>query len=105
MPVKYAVVDLETTGTKYNRGDRIIQIGVVFLEGQKKIGEFKSNIQPLIPVPKNISDLTGIQTEDLRDAPYLKRLLQTSFNNYKIVSLWPTILILIINFLVLPLKA
>ncbi|MBU5610952.1 MULTISPECIES: exonuclease domain-containing protein [Aerococcus] len=79
MPVKYAVVDLETTGTKYNRGDRIIQIGVVFLEGQKKLGEFKSNIQPLIPVPKNISDLTGIQTEDLRDAPLFEDIAPDLF--------------------------
>lgn len=36
MPVKYAVVDLETTGTKYNRGDRIIQIGVVFFRRAEK---------------------------------------------------------------------
>lgn len=31
MSTRYAVVDLETTGPKVKEGDRIIQIGAVFL--------------------------------------------------------------------------
>jgi len=62
---RFAVVDVETTGVRARRGDRIIEIAVV-REGQVA---FHSLVNPGIPVPPFVGGLTGITQDMLREAP------------------------------------
>ncbi len=62
---RFAVVDVETTGVRARRGDRIIEIAVV-MEGQVA---FHSLVNPGIPVPPFVGSLTGISGDMLRQAP------------------------------------
>lgn len=69
MTTRYAVVDLETTGPKFRRGERIIQIGAVFVENDQIVDRYATFVQPLIPIPKRITQLTGITQRDVANAP------------------------------------
>jgi DNA polymerase-3 subunit epsilon len=62
---RFAVVDVETTGTRARRGDRIIEIAVV-IEGQVA---FHSLVNPGIPIPPFVASLTGITAAMLQQAP------------------------------------
>jgi DNA polymerase-3 subunit epsilon len=64
----FAVLDLETTGFGYKSGDRIVEIGVVFLSGQlENIGSWSTLLNPdRDPGPIGIH---GIREEWLKDAP------------------------------------
>ena len=63
---RFAVVDVETTGVRAFRGDRIIEIAVVMLDGSVA---FHSLVNPGIPVPMFVQGLTGIAPQMLRNAP------------------------------------
>ena len=63
---RFAVVDVETTGTRARRGDRIIEIAVVSAEAQVL---FHTLVNPGIPVPPFVGSLTGITEPMLREAP------------------------------------
>lgn len=63
---RFVVVDVETTGVKAWRGDRIIEIAVVRLDGTVA---FHSLVNPGIPVPAFVQGLTGIGPDALREAP------------------------------------
>ena len=67
------ILDLETTGTWIDK-DRIIEIGMirVAVEGKKTV--YHKRINPLMPIPAAISELTGIKDEDVKDAPTFKML-------------------------------
>jgi DNA polymerase-3 subunit epsilon len=62
------VLDLETTGTWIDK-DRIIEIGLIkaLPDGQREI--YDSKVNPLMPIPPVISELTGISDADVKDAP------------------------------------
>jgi DNA polymerase-3 subunit epsilon/ATP-dependent DNA helicase DinG len=59
------VVDLETTGLD-SSSDKIIEIGAVLFSSGGKEAEFSQLVNPGIPIPKFISDLTGITTSMVR---------------------------------------
>lgn len=63
---RFAVVDVETTGCRAFKGDRIIEIAVARLDGTVA---FHSLINPGIPVPAFVQRLTGIDPTVLLDAP------------------------------------
>jgi len=65
---RLAFVDIETTGTSYY-SDRIIDIGVVIYEKDKKIQEFSSLINPHTSINPYVSMITGITQSDLAEAP------------------------------------
>jgi ATP-dependent DNA helicase DinG len=65
----YAVLDLETTGSTYDNGDRIIQIGVAFVRDGQIVGQFATDIFPYQDIPREITKLTGITTEQVKLAP------------------------------------
>ncbi len=74
-------VDIETNG-KLGAEGRIIEIGVIRVEGGEITETFQSLINPGGSIPVWIERLTGITNNDLADAPYfgdiaesLKRLL------------------------------
>lgn len=66
---KYAVVDLETTGHSPSKGDRIIQIAIVFIENQQITDTYMRYVHPGRPIPSFIHQLTSIGDEDVADAP------------------------------------
>jgi len=66
---RFAVVDVETTGTSPRRGDRIIEIAVAVLEGDRVTTAFQSLVNPGVPIGAFVSRLTGIDAAAVRDAP------------------------------------
>ena len=64
----YEIVDLETTGVKYNR-DRITEVAVVLYDGEKIVDRFQSLVNPECSIPPNITQITGISNEMVADAP------------------------------------
>lgn len=65
---RFAVIDVETTGGGIS-GNRLTEICVVLLQGNKIIDKFTSLINPEKEIPRHITGLTGIDNEMLVDAP------------------------------------
>jgi ATP-dependent DNA helicase DinG len=72
---KFLVVDFETTGNRAKEGDQIIQIGAVLIENKEIVGQFSSLVNPGLPIPPFIQQLTGIDDKMVDDAPYIEELL------------------------------
>lgn len=64
----YVALDLETTGLNPKQ-DRIIEVGAVKVVDGKVEGVFESLINPGRLLDENISELTGITDDMLKDAP------------------------------------
>ena len=64
----YAILDIETTGGKYNE-EGITEIAVYKFDGHKVVDQFISLINPEIPIQPFVVGLTGINNEMLRHAP------------------------------------
>jgi DNA polymerase-3 subunit epsilon len=65
----YAVVDIETTGN-YSAGHRIIEIAVIVLnETGNEIDRFDTLLNPGVPIPRFIENLTGISDIDVKFKP------------------------------------
>ena len=60
----WTVVDLETTGV--GASARIVEIGAVRLEGGEQVGTLSRLVDPGIPMPPRITQITGIRDRDLR---------------------------------------
>ncbi|MEE9430032.1 MAG: exonuclease domain-containing protein [Melioribacteraceae bacterium] len=73
--VTYSVIDFETTGTSPNKS-RAIEIGIVRVENLKITETFQSLFNPGVYIPPFISQLTGIENDDLFDAPKFEDLSQ-----------------------------
>lgn len=71
---EFAVVDLETTGWSPEDG-AITEIGVVRVRGGVRRGEFASLVNPGMPVPASIEELTGITDWLLAAAPQVAAVL------------------------------
>jgi len=72
--VEFAVIDLETTGWS-PQAAAITEIAAVRVRGGRRLGEFASLINPGVPVPRGIEDLTGISDWMLAAAPKLAAVL------------------------------
>lgn len=70
----YLAFDLETTGTEPLR-DEIIEIGAVRISDGILGEEFSALVKPSRPLPRLISELTGITAQDLAEAPPLTEVL------------------------------
>lgn len=64
----FVVTDTETTGAAAD-ADRLIEIGAIKVQGGEIIGEFQQLINPERSVPGRITQLTGISTGMVFDAP------------------------------------
>lgn len=69
MTRRYVVIDFETTGNSAAKGDRIIQIGAVVVEAGQITDRYSTFIQPDVPIPPFIEQLTGINDDMVKDAP------------------------------------
>lgn len=62
------VLDFETTGLAPKR-DRVIEIGAVKMAGEEIVGELSLMIDPGIPLPSKITEITGITNDMVRGQP------------------------------------
>ncbi|MCJ7625538.1 MAG: hypothetical protein MUO76_18755 [Anaerolineaceae bacterium] len=67
-------LDLETTGLN-PKSDAIIEIGAVRFNGQRVEEEFSTLINPEKLIPREITSLTGITNEMVRNAPKIYEIL------------------------------
>lgn len=72
---EFIVFDIETTGLSA-RNDRITEIGAVRLRGGEVLEEFDTFVNPGIPIPPKITQLTGIDDRMVADAPSEKEGLE-----------------------------
>ncbi|SHI97960.1 DNA polymerase-3 subunit epsilon [Mesonia phycicola] len=64
----YAILDIETTGGKYNE-EGITEIAIYKFDGHEVVDQFISLVNPEIPIQPFVVGLTGINNEMLRNAP------------------------------------
>jgi len=70
----FVALDLETTGLEPGV-DRIIEVGAVRVRDGQVVAEFSQLIDPQIPVPQHITELTGIAQEDCLGQPTVGQVL------------------------------
>ena len=63
------VIDLETTGMRARGDDRITEVAVVLVHGERREVVFQSLVNPGRPIPSMISMVTGITNEMVAHAP------------------------------------
>lgn len=64
----YAIVDIETTGGKYNE-EGITEIAIYKFDGHKIVDQFCSLVNPERSIQPFVVNLTGINSEMLKNAP------------------------------------
>lgn len=76
-------MDLETTGQAPSKGAKIIEIGIVVIENGEIVKEFATLINPKVIVPPFITQLTGINDQDLADAPFFEHVAEEIIELFK----------------------
>ncbi|MBA3918059.1 MAG: hypothetical protein C0516_05675 [Gemmatimonas sp.] len=72
--ITWAVVDVETTGTRPSGGDRITEIAIATVRGGEVVEVFSQLINPERPIPPYITSLTQITWEMVRDQPVFRQV-------------------------------
>ena len=67
--ISFAFVDTETTGASAEFGDRVIELGIVRVEGGQKVAEYQQLIDPKRRVGAGVSALTGISQAMVEGQP------------------------------------
>ncbi len=75
---EFVVFDIETTGLS-SVTDEIIEIGAVLMRGGEVSETFSEYVDPRRPIPKNITELTGISDETVKGAPPIDEVLPKFF--------------------------
>ncbi|MDR2569188.1 MAG: 3'-5' exoribonuclease [Oscillospiraceae bacterium] len=71
---RYVVLDIETTGFSA-ASDKITEIGAVKIENGIITEEFSQLINPGIPIPWKITQITGINSEMVAEKPSIEEVL------------------------------
>lgn len=78
----YAIVDIETTGG-HASAHGITEIAIILHDGQKVEGQYQTLINPLMPIPRYITSLTGINDAMVASAPLFPEVAKNVFNLLK----------------------
>jgi DNA polymerase III epsilon subunit family exonuclease len=70
----FVIVDLETTGASPKNGSAITEIGAIKVKTGQIIDQFESFVNPLAPIPEYITNLTGITSQMLMNAPIIDEI-------------------------------
>ena len=70
----YVVFDIETTGFSSVK-NKIIEIGAVRVEEGKIVSRFSEFVNPKVPIPFKIEQLTGINDQMVMEAPEISEVL------------------------------
>lgn len=70
----YVVFDLETTGFSPD-SSKIIEIGAVKVEGRKIVDRFSTFVNPRVPIPLRIEQLTGINDSMVENSRTIEEIL------------------------------
>lgn len=73
---RFAVVDVETTGTSHGYGDRVTEVAAVIVEDGEIIDGFHSLVNPQRPIPWRITTLTGISDAMVAEAPRFEQIAE-----------------------------
>lgn len=76
--MKYAIVDIETTGGHARQG-AITEIAIIVHDGRHELERFHSLVNPEMPIPRYITALTGISDETVEGAPVFAELAESIF--------------------------
>jgi len=69
----FCIVDIETNGSKIDK-HQIIELGAVKVQNGKIIDSYESLVR-CKEINRHITEITGISTEDTKDAPELKKVM------------------------------
>lgn len=72
--ITWAVVDVETTGTRPSGGDRITEIAIATVRQGEVVDVFSQLVNPERPIPPYITSLTQITWEMVRDQPVFRQI-------------------------------
>lgn len=75
----YAVVDVETTGGRYEAGHRITEVAVIDIRGGAVVDEYRTLVHPGRSVLRRTVELTGISDRMLAGAPTFDEIAQEVF--------------------------
>lgn len=73
-------LDIETTGGSHTR-DRITEVALIKIEGGVVTATWEALINPEIPIPKHITNLTGITNEMVKNAPKFEDIAGDLFSH------------------------
>jgi DNA polymerase-3 subunit epsilon len=73
--VLFAITDIETTGS-FASANSITEIAIVLHDGKEIVREFQSLVNPGMPLPRFITQLTGITDDMLEDAPDFEEIAE-----------------------------
>lgn len=69
----YVAIDIETTGL--GRNARIIELGAVRIRRGRKVASYSQLVNPQIPIPAKVTQITGITDRDVRHQPTIDKAL------------------------------
>jgi len=72
----FAVVDVETTGSRAGGGDRVTEVAVVVVQGARCEVVLNALVNPGRPIPAAVSMVTGITDAMVRRAPVFAELAE-----------------------------
>lgn len=69
----YVAIDIETTGL--GRSARIIELGAVRMRHGRKVASYSQLVNPQIPIPAKVTQITGITDRDVKGKPTIDKAL------------------------------
>ena len=74
LDIDFAVVDVETTGTRAGYGDRITEIAIARVHGGEIVDVYARLVNPERPIPSHITELTHITWDMVKGQPPFRQM-------------------------------